>query len=93
MARTLPYEAITLLVLFALYAAWLIAKGSNPLRSDAWGVAPIVILIAVSTLATLFGIAVLGRFNAGPAGSAYVPAHVEGGKLVPSRIEPPAKSP
>ena len=88
MWRVFFYEAAPFLILFAVYALWLVARGTNPLHPDAWAEAPLVVLVAAATVATFVGIGIFVRLDSAPAGSVYVPAHLEDGKLVPPRMEP-----
>jgi hypothetical protein len=82
MIRPLFYEAALFLLPFFLYALWLAWKRVNPARRQAWENAPILSLLLAALLSTAIGLGVMTHYDGAPPGSAYVPAHVEDGKLV-----------
>ncbi|HZD91155.1 MAG TPA: DUF6111 family protein [Pseudolabrys sp.] len=85
MARSLATEALLFLAPFALYAVFLGATRAGVLEPKAWPLSR-VIWLAVCALALMIGSFVyLASYSGSPPGSAYVPAHMENGKLVPGR--------
>jgi len=88
MWRPVFYEIILFLIPFALYAAWLVLRHRiNPTRSSAWHDAPFIGLIVAALAVTALGMLAVGHLDKAPAGSAYVPAHLENGKLVPPELK------
>ncbi|MDQ0473622.1 DUF6111 family protein [Labrys wisconsinensis] len=82
MARPLLYELLLFLIPFALYALWLAMKRINPMERRAWRNAPLLWLLLGALVTTGIGLGLVGHFGGAPAGSVYVPAHLENGKLV-----------
>ena len=80
-------ESVTLfLVPFVLFAIYLLIRRRNPASVDAWmGGTATGLALAGLALAAL-AIFVFGLFEDRPHG-AYVPAHIENGRLVPGRFE------
>jgi hypothetical protein len=82
MARPILYEVLLFLVPFALYALWLATRNMNPARKESWRGAPLLWLLLGALVSTGIGLGLVGHFGGAPAGSTYVPAHMEDGKLV-----------
>jgi hypothetical protein len=82
MVRPVLYETVLFLIPFVLYALWLLARQVNPAALASWQDAPILTLLLAALITTGIGLALVGHFGGAPAGSAYVPAHLENGKLV-----------
>lgn len=80
-------EAIALfLVPFAAFAVFLLLRRRNPTSVDAWtGGTTAGLALAGLALAAL-AIFLFGFFEERPTG-AYIPAHVENGRVVPGRFE------
>jgi hypothetical protein len=87
MVRPVLYETVLFLLPFVLYGVWLAMRRTNPAALDAWRDAPILTLLIAALITTGIGLALVGHFGAAPAGSAYVPAHVENGKLVEPELK------
>jgi len=83
MIRPVATEIALFLLPFALYAIYLAATRAGVLHPDAWSVSRMLTL-TILALALMFGsFLVLAQFSGEPPNSAYVPAHIEDGKLVP----------
>jgi hypothetical protein len=82
MVRPVLYETVLFLIPFILYAVWLLARRANPAALATWQDAPILILLLAALVTTGIGLALVGHFGGAPAGSVYVPVHLENGKLV-----------
>jgi hypothetical protein len=82
MVRPVLFETVLFLIPFVVYALWLLARQVNPTAFAAWQDAPILILLLAALVTTGIGLALVGHFGGAPAGSTYVPAHIENGKLV-----------
>jgi hypothetical protein len=87
MVRPIFFELLLFLTPFAAYAFLLWAKSHGVLDPDHWPLRTVVlltvsalVLMAVSAVATAI-------FSGSPPGSTYVPAHVEGGRLVPEETK------
>jgi hypothetical protein len=86
MVRPLLYEVVLFLIPFFLYAVWLMGRRLNPVNRESWREgwrdAPLLALLLAAVVTTGIGLALVGHFGGAPAGSVYVPAHLENGKLV-----------
>lgn len=79
-------EALGLfLIPFALYAAWLMFRARHPAAAAQIGDGPLLNLCLVGLALVLAGFLALGWFS--PRRGAYVPAHVEDGRLIPGRLQ------
>jgi hypothetical protein len=87
MLRPFLYESVLFLLPFLVYAAWLVLQKRNPASLEGWTGAPIVLLLLLAALTTGVGLALVGHFGGAPAGSRYVPARLEDGKLIEPRWE------
>ena len=86
MARGLA-EAIALFGLpFLLYAVVLALRHRYPFLAQHWPRGRLALLAVVGLGVLLFGALVFGLLAPRHQG-AYVPAHIEGGRLVPGRIQ------
>jgi Family of unknown function (DUF6111) len=83
MIRPVLTEVALFLAPFVAYAAFLWATRAGVLDPDAWS-RPRIAWLTIAALVLLLGsFFVLAQFPHAPAGSTYVPAHVENGKFVP----------
>ena len=83
MVRPFLTEIALFIAPFAVYAFFLWATRAGVLHPDAWSV-PRLLTLTILALALMFGsFLVLAQFSGEPKNSAYVPAHVEDGTLVP----------
>ncbi len=71
---------------FALYALWLRLRGQTAPDIDAWSHTRVATLTLAGLAVAILGVLALG-LSGGRHLGAYVPAHVEDGKLVPGKIE------
>ena len=83
MIRPVATEIVLFLVPFVLYAAYLAATRAGVLQPQSWTVRHIAGLLITSLILMVGSFLVLAQFGGAPPGSTYVPAHIEGGKLVP----------
>ena len=80
-------EAIALfLVPFVAFASYLALRRRNPTAIDAWTGSTAATLSVAGLAFAVLGIFVFGLFEDRPMG-AYVPAHVESGRLVPGHFD------
>ncbi len=68
---------------FAAYALLLWAKNHGILDPEHWPLRTVVGLTGAALLLMAVSAIVTAQISGVPPGSAYVPAHVEGGRLVP----------
>ncbi|WP_448953581.1 DUF6111 family protein [Labrys neptuniae] len=81
MFRPFLFEAVLFILPFLIYGIWLALRGGS-IGALLWETAPLLRLIALGVVCVAAGLAVFAHYGGAPAGSAYVPAHMEDGKLV-----------
>lgn len=82
MLRPFAYEFFLFLLPFAVWFFVLLALREDPFRRQSWAGRRLAALVAAGLVCMLVGLALFGHFRNSPAGSVYVPAHLENGKLV-----------
>ena len=88
MIRPILTELVLFLVPFALYALFLWAtKRGGVLERANWPVGHVMWLAIVAFLLVIASFIVLAQWDRVPPGSAYTPAHMENGKLVPGETK------
>lgn len=86
MGRTFV-EAVGLFVLpFAVYLLLLVLRRRYPFLTTHWPGERLAVLVVAGLLLAIVGIVTTGLFGPRHRG-AYVPAHIENGRLVPGRME------
>lgn len=83
MIRPILTEIVLFLTPFAIYAAFLVATRTGLLQPSAWTVPRLAGLLIAALVLVVGSFLLLAQFSGAPPGSAYVPAHIENGKLVP----------
>jgi Family of unknown function (DUF6111) len=83
MIRSISTEFALFLTPFVLYAAFLYAASIGVWHPSAWTVRRVSALFILSLVLVIGSFVVLANFSGSPPNSAYVPAHLENGKLVP----------
>lgn len=83
MIRPLLIELLLFLAPFAAYAFLLWAQSHDVLHPEAWPMRTVVLLTVAALVLMGVSAFVTAQFSGAPPGSSYVPAHVEGGRLVP----------
>jgi heme/copper-type cytochrome/quinol oxidase subunit 3 len=87
MIRPVLTEIALFMAPFAAYAVFLWATREGVLDPASWPV-PRLMWLTIAALVLLLGsFLVIAQFSHSPPGSSYVPAHVEGGKLVPGEAK------
>jgi TRAP-type mannitol/chloroaromatic compound transport system permease small subunit len=83
MIRPIIVELLLFLTPFAAYAFMLWAKSRGVFDPESWPLRSVVALTI--TALVLMGISafIAAQMSGAPPGSTYVPAHVEGGRMVP----------
>jgi hypothetical protein len=83
MIRPFATELDLFVAPFALYAVYLWATRADLLHPESWPLGTLMWL-TIAALVLMFGsFIVLAQWGGERAGSQYVPAHIENGKLVP----------
>ena len=83
MIRLFSIEIALFLAPFVLYALFLWATREGILHPDQWRPAVLAMLSVIAVVLTAVGFVLIAEYGGAPAGSTYVPAHLEDGKLVP----------
>ena len=83
MIRPIATEIGLFLTPFVLYAAYLLATRAGLLHPNAWTLSRLAGLIIASLVLMSGSFLMLAQFGRAPAGSTYVPAHIEDGRFVP----------
>jgi len=83
MIRPVATEIGLFLTPFVIYAAYLLATRAGLLHPKAWTLSRLAGLIIASLVLMSGSFLMLAQFGRAPAGSTYVPAHIEDGRFVP----------
>jgi len=86
MWRALLEPAAFFVAPFILYVIYLLARGRHPLKPAHWPNATVVSLTIAGLAVAIAGMLWFGFEHDRPTG-AYVPAHVENGKVVPGQFK------
>ncbi|MBI4274086.1 MAG: hypothetical protein HY659_05250 [Rhizobiales bacterium] len=87
MIRPVLTEIVLFALPFVLYAAFLVATRTHLLDPESWSVTRLIWLTAAAFLLMIGSFVVFAQFGGVPIGSTYIPAHIEGGKLVPGTVK------
>lgn len=83
MIRPIFTEIGLFLAPFGIYAVFLLATRAGVLAPSAWTMPRLAALLIASLVLVTGSFLILAQFSGAPAGSSYVPAHMDNGKLVP----------
>lgn len=83
MIRPVLTEFALFLAPFVVYAIYLWATRAGVLHPQSWPLSTLMWLTIVALLLMLGSFIVLAQWGGEPAGSEYIPAHMENGRLVP----------
>jgi hypothetical protein len=86
MWRAMLEPALLFLAPFIAYAILLVLRRNAVFLGDSWGRGTVSLLTLAGLVAAVAWFVYIG-FNAERYSGAYVPAHIENGKLVPGRME------
>ncbi len=86
MIRPVMSEFAIFLAPFVAYALYLFVTKSGVLARSSWPPKVLVSLAIVSLVSMIGSFVILAHFSGSPPRSAYEPAHLEDGKLVPGRM-------
>ncbi len=85
--RPILLELTLFLTPFALYAVFLWATRASALDRNVWQLRHVLSLAIVALTLVLGSFVYFAHYTGAPPGSAYVPAHIEDGKLVPGTTQ------
>ncbi len=86
MLRVILEPALLFLSPFLAYMAYLYLRNRYPFAMDHWSRSAVSSLALAGLALAVAGVVLLGFFSERPRG-AYVPAHIENGRLVPGHVE------
>jgi hypothetical protein len=86
MWRFMIEPALLFLSPFAFYAASLMLRRTPPFTGDAWSRGTVSWLTLAGLVVAISGMILVGVYAERHSG-AYVPAHIENGKLVPGKLD------
>jgi hypothetical protein len=87
MIRPVFTEVALFLIPFLFYAVFLWATRAGVLDSSSWSLARLAWLMIAALSLMVGSFVMLAQFDGAPAGSTYVPAHVDDGTLRPGVIK------
>jgi hypothetical protein len=87
MIRPVFTEVALFLVPFLIYAVFLWATRAGVLEPSAWSPARLAWLLMAALSLMVGSFVMLAEFGGAPAGSTYVPAHVDDGRLQPGQTK------
>ena len=89
MVRPVLTELVLFLTPLALYALFLgVTKRGGVLDLANWPTTHLLSLLVASFPMVIAGFFTLAHWGGAPAGSTYIPAHIEDGRLVPGETKP-----
>jgi hypothetical protein len=87
MIRPILTEIALFVTPFAVYALFLYATRAGVLQAESWPAKTVGWLTATAVILMIAGFVMLGQLDYQPAGSTYVPPHMEDGKLIPGHFK------
>ena len=87
MIRPLLTELLLFLAPFAIYALYLVATRNGVFTTSSWNIRIVGVLTVIALLLLFVSFFLLAEFSGHPAGSTYVPPHMQDGKLVPGQFK------
>lgn len=85
MTRAIFGEALLFFVPFALFAAYLVARRRSPWQWASWSDQSLMLVIA-GLVCVIIGFVITG-FSGERQTGAFVPTHMENGRVVPGRFK------
>ena len=86
MIRVVAESVLLFLIPFLCFGAYLLARRRDPVAVDAWTGGTVATLSLGGLALAAMGILLFGLLEERPTG-AYLPAHLESGRLVPGHFE------
>ncbi|HLH97505.1 MAG TPA: DUF6111 family protein [Xanthobacteraceae bacterium] len=87
MIRPVLTELVLFLIPFAAYAGFLWATRTGIFDPPAWSVARMAWLLAAAVSLMIAGFVTIAQLGGSPAGSTYLPARLENGKISPGQAQ------
>lgn len=87
MIRPILTEVLLFVTPFAVYALFLYATRTGVLQVESWPRGTVAWLTVAAVVLMVAGFVVLSQLDYHPAGSTYVPPHMEDGKLIPGQFK------
>ncbi|ARP97741.1 DUF6111 family protein [Pseudorhodoplanes sinuspersici] len=87
MIRPILTELLLFVAPFAIYALFLMATRNGVIDASAWNLRVLGILTIIALLLLFGSFFLLAHWTGHPAGSKYVPPHMEDGRLVPGQFK------
>jgi hypothetical protein len=87
MLRYIAFNAIFLLLPFAIYAVWLLATRGSAANVGDWTFRTIAGLAVGGVVLMAISLVFFINFQGDPPGGTYTPATIKDGKLVPGHID------
>ena len=87
MIRPVLTEVLLFLAPFAIYAVYLIATRNGAFSASSWNLRVLGVLTVIALLLLFGSFFLLAQWSGHPAGSKYVPPHMEDGKLIPGQFK------
>lgn len=83
MIRPIFTEIVLFVTPFAIYALYLWLTRAGVLVTSSWNMPTVASLTIAALFLMIASFLLLAEFSGAPPGSTYVPARIEGGRLVP----------
>lgn len=87
MIRPILTEVLLFAAPFAIYAAFLLVTRSGLFDAASWNWRVLSWLTGIALLLMIGSLVVLAQYSGQPAGSKYVPPHMEDGKIIPGQFK------
>jgi len=87
MIRPVLTELALFVLPFLVYAIYLWATRAGVLHPESWPLSTLMWLTIAALVLVAGSFIVLAQWGGEPAGSTYVPAHIENGKLIPGTTQ------
>jgi hypothetical protein len=87
MIRPILTEILLFVTPFVVYALFLYATRAGVLHPESWPPKTLAWLTVAAVVLMVAGFVVLAQLDYHPAGSTYVPPHMEDGRLVPGHFK------
>ena len=87
MIRPVLTELLLFVAPFAIYALFLIATRNGVMNASSWNLRVLGTLTVIALILLFGSFLLLAHWSGPPAGSKYVPPHMEDGKLIPGQFK------
>jgi hypothetical protein len=87
MIRPLFTELVLFLTPFVLYGIFLWATRAGVFDPESWPLSTLAWLTIAALILVVGSFVIFAQFGGAPAGSTYVPAHIEDGRVVPGTAQ------